>query len=96
MTTEPADNPAPTKKQNRAWRLVKSLLRIAVVAYVGLAVVLFFGQSRIVYQPSRDMMGTPEMWFSAIRARASSMERSGPSVTGSVIMPDSLRFTRCT
>ena len=35
-------------------------LRILIFAYIGLAIALYFGQSNLVYMPSKDVIETPE------------------------------------
>ncbi len=56
-------------------------------------------RSRLVRMPTSRrprVIGTPEMRKRFIIAMASWIGRSGPSVIGSVIMPDSLRLTAST
>ena len=57
-------------------------------------------RSRLVMMPTRrpasSTIGTPEMRNRSIRCTASRNGRSGPSVMGCRIIPDSLRFTRST
>jgi len=56
-------------------------------------------RSRLVRMPTSlpsSVMGTPEMWKRAMIACASASVALGGSVTGSTIMPLSLRFTRST
>jgi pimeloyl-ACP methyl ester carboxylesterase len=36
------------------------VIRILVFAYIGLAIALYFGQSNLVYMPSKDVIETPE------------------------------------
>ena len=43
-----------------------------------------------------SVIGTPLMWYVRIRSSASETSASGGSVTGSTIIPDSLRFTLST
>ncbi len=53
--------PSVSKPKKPLWRrLVVSVLRIVIAAYVGLALVLTSCQSRIVYQPSETMDATPD------------------------------------
>ena len=47
-------------------------------------------------RPASSTIGTPEMWNRSINSTASRTGRSGPSVIGWRIIPDSLRFTRST
>jgi hypothetical protein len=47
------------RTKRRLRRIVISCLSIAVGTYVGVAAVLYFLQSRLVYQPSRDILRTP-------------------------------------
>ena len=54
-----AQGRTPRKKRGLAYRLTMSVLRILVVAYVGLGALLFFGQSWIVYRPHREMELAP-------------------------------------
>ena len=57
-------------------------------------------RSRLVRMPTRrpsgSVIGTPEMWYFAMIARADSTGASGGSVTGSTIMPDCERLTLST
>ena len=57
-------------------------------------------RSRLVRMPTSrlasSVMGTPEMWKRAIRSSASCTGWWACRVTGSVIIPDSDRFTRST
>jgi len=54
-----SDEKRAKKRRPLAVRVVFSLLRIAIVSYVGLAAVLFFFQSYFLYQPSREITLTP-------------------------------------
>ena len=48
------------RKPGRLRRTAISVLRIVVVAYVGLALLLFLFQSHFIYRPSDEMEGTPK------------------------------------
>jgi len=47
-------------KRSVAWRVAKSLVRIAVGVYVGICLVLFAFQSHLLYHPLREIERTPE------------------------------------
>lgn len=49
----------PTVKRSLPRRLALSLLRVAVVTYLGLILVLYFFQSVFIYQPTRGIWDTP-------------------------------------
>ncbi len=50
----------PKKPRSGIRRIIFSIVRIAVCAYVGFAALLFIFQSRFVYYPNQEDAGTPE------------------------------------
>ncbi len=44
----------------RAWRVVWRIARVLLLVYVGLAVLLFFFQSKLIYFPTREIVATPK------------------------------------
>jgi pimeloyl-ACP methyl ester carboxylesterase len=50
----------PTIFQQLFQKFLFPVVRIIVLAYIGLAIVLYFGQSNLVYMPSKDLIETPE------------------------------------
>jgi len=57
--TEAAETGAKPKP-HLAWRIAKSLVRIAVGVYVGICLVMFVFQSHLLYHPLREIERTPE------------------------------------
>ena len=53
------DEQLPPKRVKKLWRrLLKSILRVGVAAYLGLALILTSCQSKLVYYPSDEIITT--------------------------------------
>ena len=55
----PPAGPKPAARRSKAWRVASLALRTGLLAYVGVAAALLFGQSRIIYHPTREIVATP-------------------------------------
>jgi len=53
--------PARRKRRSRLRRIVKGVVFVVVFSYVGSAAVLYFLQSKLVYQPRRSIDATPDV-----------------------------------
>ncbi len=56
--TDPGDV-KQVKKPRRRWRMARSVLRVAVVVYLAICVLVYFGQDRLAF-PGRSFQGSPE------------------------------------
>ncbi len=50
----------PAKGQNAMWQIFLQLLILITAIYVGLAIFLFFTQSRLIYFPTREIVSSPD------------------------------------
>jgi fermentation-respiration switch protein FrsA (DUF1100 family) len=51
---------SPAKGQNAMWQIFLQLLILITAIYVGLAIFLFFTQSRLIYFPTREIVSSPD------------------------------------